>query len=327
MAAFPDTPIGPLVLDPVPDFEQMLQDIVGNAGDPTDGFPELLADWAQAIEDTANEIGAALGALDDGVQAFSEVDNTLVDQQASDAVTGTQDIATSLASLDQHFAQITEPPSPPQPGGPSGGQQYNDTQQFPAITENVTPQPVLVPYTYTNTTDTEQRLDALVVLGLGFGPVPPPTPTRPPAVASGGPGIAQPGFRQSSGGVSTANNLPAPSPVGVPSGPCNSPGTQNCNWYVADFVPQKLQPGKALTWHVGFTNYDNTGPGTYQLGWGPADLKHQILFWSVLSTAVVEPGPEVRQPIPPPTAPGQPPPGGGGPPPASPPPPPIRTPR
>ncbi len=141
--------IEPLVLDPAdfpplplqPGFAQLVQDELGTAGTPDDGFDAVFTEVVGIVD----ALDAALGGLaNDLLDAFAEAD--LVDPAAAsdNLVAGTAAVSASSSLVDNLGTLITiastptAPPTPP--SAPPGGGGAVGTYSC-VVTYNATPGP------------------------------------------------------------------------------------------------------------------------------------------------------------------------------------------
>lgn len=102
-----------------PDFSSLVSDSLGNAGDPTDGFDQVLADLISIVDSLEDGL-IALGGADGG-----DLDDTFADILTLDADAPGEDVANLAAALpdvqtnvDNLGTILTGPPLPgPVPGG------------------------------------------------------------------------------------------------------------------------------------------------------------------------------------------------------------------
>jgi len=103
-----------------PNFTQILTDTVGNAGDDSDGFPQLLAEFILGIAESAAIVGLSILDIADAVKAFPDGEALTGDNVVQAAGDADTDIGGAVAKLDALMATIIAPPTPPS-GGPGTG--------------------------------------------------------------------------------------------------------------------------------------------------------------------------------------------------------------
>jgi hypothetical protein len=103
-----------------PQFSSILQEIVGDAGGPGDGFDVLFQTLVDGVDATASIFDILLGDIAALVPGVTDIDPIEQAIPFDAAATADSLIGGDIAALDAHFALIQAPPTPPSGGGSTG---------------------------------------------------------------------------------------------------------------------------------------------------------------------------------------------------------------